>query len=250
MRFYKYLYIAALFTLPAFSPAVADEGQADCLGVDFVVEHPVTIAKIIADKPHIFLREERLGRCVMPGRERCVSGEGLSGPRRSGARQNLFGQNIGQDVGQDRRRLYLRLIPVGGMIVKIRGPPVGFPPQHNAGDAGAGAGAFGLDRRLGVHAGGDIDRQERKRRPRSFTAKRSMPAAQDVHNGVIDATAKPAQRAPSICRGRQRAVRQGERSTLAASCACSGSKRCSLSKTIMRVAACIVTFTGFYRQKK
>ena len=43
----------ALLLLCAPSRAMADEGPGDCLGIDFNLAHPIGIAKIIADRPQV-----------------------------------------------------------------------------------------------------------------------------------------------------------------------------------------------------
>jgi len=44
---------AALIILSVTSFAAAEEGPGDCLGIGFDVQHPITIAKVIADRPQV-----------------------------------------------------------------------------------------------------------------------------------------------------------------------------------------------------
>jgi len=57
---------AGLFVVFASSFAAADQGPGDCLGVGFDVQHPVTIAKIIADQPQVHFVKDASDNAVCP----------------------------------------------------------------------------------------------------------------------------------------------------------------------------------------
>ena len=57
---------AGFFILLASSFAAADPGPGDCVGVDFDVQHPVTIAKIIADKPQVHFVKNASDKAACP----------------------------------------------------------------------------------------------------------------------------------------------------------------------------------------
>jgi hypothetical protein len=57
---------AGLFIVFASSFAAADPAAGDCLGVDFDVQHPVTIAKIIADKPQVHFVKNASDKATCP----------------------------------------------------------------------------------------------------------------------------------------------------------------------------------------
>ena len=46
--------------------AAADQGPGDCLGVGFDVQHPVAIAKIIADEPQVHFVKNASDNAVCP----------------------------------------------------------------------------------------------------------------------------------------------------------------------------------------
>ena len=60
---------AGLFVVFASSFAAADQGPGDCLGVGFDVQHPVAIAKIIADEPQVHFVKDASDNAVCPGRQ-------------------------------------------------------------------------------------------------------------------------------------------------------------------------------------
>src|SRR5262244_3841727 len=54
--------------------AIADEKAGDCLGIGFDVTHPVTIAKIIADRPQVHFVKSAYDDTACPTeRESCVA---------------------------------------------------------------------------------------------------------------------------------------------------------------------------------
>src|SRR6516162_2180213 len=54
--------------------AAADEKAGDCLGIGFDATHPVTIAKIIADRPQVHFVKNAYDDAACPAdRESCVA---------------------------------------------------------------------------------------------------------------------------------------------------------------------------------
>jgi hypothetical protein len=81
--------LAGLLFLFAASFAAAEEtpGQksGDCLGVTFEVAHPVTIAKIIADRPQVHFVKNASDDAACPAeRDACVQANAHSGRSRPG----------------------------------------------------------------------------------------------------------------------------------------------------------------------
>jgi hypothetical protein len=236
MRSYKYLYIAALFTLPAFSPAVADEGQADCLGVDFVVQHPVTIAKIIADKPHTFFVKNASDDASCPAEsDAClekaylVPGDLVLVGKTHGAYTCVSYQ-----LAADRKQNW-----TNGWLPSAAITPVMPAPAPARSDWIGGW----------VHAGGEVDIRAGKKGGMIIHGEQVYPAAQDVHNGVIDATAKPAN---GLLQFADDGSVPFDKAAVDATCLVR-MQRIEALLVVEDNAQCggvMVTFTGFYRKKK
>ena len=64
----KYRLIAGALVLAcaAITSAAADEGPGDCLGVDFDAAHPITIAKISAEKPRTYFLKSAYDDAACP----------------------------------------------------------------------------------------------------------------------------------------------------------------------------------------
>src|SRR5437764_12879514 len=66
--------IAAALILWVTSVAAAEEGPGDCLGVGFDVQHPITIAKVIADRPQVhFIKSVADDSACPADREACLA---------------------------------------------------------------------------------------------------------------------------------------------------------------------------------
>ncbi len=236
MRSYKYLVIAALFTLPAFSPAVADDDQADCLGVDFVVQHPVTIAKIIADKPHTFFVKNVSDDASCPAdNDAClakaylVPGDLVLVGKTHGAYTCVSYQSAA-----DRKQNW-----TNGWISAAAMTPV-MPASASMPSDWVGG---------WVHAGGEIDIRAGKKGSVIIHGEQVYPAAQDVHNGVIDATAKPAN---GLLQFADDGSVPFDKAAADATCLVRMQRIEALLvvEDNVQCGGVVVTFTGFYRKKK
>jgi hypothetical protein len=66
--------IAAALILLVTRVAAAEEGPGDCLGVGFDVQHPITIAKVIADRPQVHFIKSAADDAGCPAdREACLA---------------------------------------------------------------------------------------------------------------------------------------------------------------------------------
>ena len=76
MRFHaarRYAIVAALLLPLIATSAPAEENAGNCLGIGFDVTHPVTIAKIIADRPQVHFVKSALDDAACPAeRDTCA----------------------------------------------------------------------------------------------------------------------------------------------------------------------------------
>ncbi|HEX8808049.1 MAG TPA: hypothetical protein VF760_03550, partial [Xanthobacteraceae bacterium] len=76
MRFHaarRYAIVAALLPPLIATSAPAEENAGNCLGIGFDVTHPVTIAKIIADRPQVHFIKSALDDAACPAeRDACA----------------------------------------------------------------------------------------------------------------------------------------------------------------------------------
>ena len=159
--------------------AIADEKAGDCLGVGFDVTHPVTIAKIIADRPQVHFVKSAYDDATCPAdRENCVApsylapGDLLLVGKTRGAYSCVSYQSAA-----DRKQNWT----VGWL------PSTTLTPVQ---PARASEPADWIGR--WSHAGGTITISKRRRGNLRIRGEQVYPTAQEVHSGVIDADAKPA----------------------------------------------------------
>jgi hypothetical protein len=216
--------------------ASAEETPGDCLGIGFDVTHPVTIAKIIADRPQVHFVKNTSDAAACPAeREGCeqpsylVPGDLLLVGKSRGAFSCVSYQSAA-----DRRQNWT----VGWL------PSASLTPVQSA---RAPRTADWIGR--WIHAGGAITISRGRRGSLRIRGEHVYPAAQSVHSGVIDANAKPAH-------GRIEFADDGSTSFGAAS-----AEAGSCLVRMQRIAELLVvddngrcggshvTFTGFYRRK-
>ena len=159
--------------------AAADDKAGDCLGIGFEVTHPVTIAKIIADRPQVHFVKSAYDDAACPAeRETCVAasylvpGDLLLVGKTRGAYSCASYQSAA-----DRRQNWT----VGWL------PSASLTPVQ---PARAAEPADWIGR--WSHAGGTITISKGRRGNLRIRGEQVYPAAQDVHSGVIGAEAKPA----------------------------------------------------------
>jgi hypothetical protein len=214
----------------------AEQNSGDCLGVGFEVQHPVTIAKIIADRPQVHFVKSASDDAACPAeREGCVQpiylvpGDLLLVGKTRGAYSCVSYQSAA-----DRTQSW----SVGWL------PSASLTPVQPAR-------ALATRDWIGrwTHAGGAITISKGKRGALRIRGEHVYPAAQNVHSGVIRAEAKPAQ-------GLLQFADDGSAAFNAAS---AEAGNCLVR--MQRVAellvvednghcgGAMVTFTGFYRRK-
>jgi hypothetical protein len=236
MRAVTYLLPAALFVLLTLSPASADEGHADCLGVDFVVQHPITIAKIIADEPQTFFVRNASDDASCPAEgDACLTKAYLvPGDLVLVGKTHGTFTCVSYQSAIDRKQNWTNgWLPSGTMT------PVMPAPATSRSDWIGGW----------IHAGGEIDIRAVKKGSLNIHGEQVYPAAQDFHNGVIDATAKPAN-------GLLQFADDGrvpfDKAASGAACLVR-MQRVEALLVVEDNGQCggvLVTFTGFYRKKK
>jgi hypothetical protein len=70
----KFFIVAAFLVLSVSCRAAAEEGPGECLGIGFEVQHPITIAKVIADRPQVHFIKSAADDSGCPAdREACLA---------------------------------------------------------------------------------------------------------------------------------------------------------------------------------
>jgi len=225
------------FIMPLMATlAAGDENPGDCLGIGFDVTHPVTIAKIIADRPQVHFVKNASDAAACPAEhEGCehpsylVPGDVLLVGKSRGA----FSCASYQSAADRRQNWTVGWLPSASLT----------PVQP--------ARALRTADWIGrwIHAGGAITISRGRRGSLRIRGEHVYPAAQNVHSGVIAADAKPA-------RGLIQFADDGSTSFDAAS-----AEAGSCLVRMQRIAellvvednghcgGSLVTFTGFYRRK-
>jgi hypothetical protein len=230
------LAIAAVAMPLIAAAAVAGENAGDCLGVGFEVQHPVPIAKIIADRPQVHFIKNASDDAACPAeRESCLSpsyvvpGDLVLVGKTRGA----FSCVSYQSAADRTQNWTVGWLPSASLtpVQPARAPQ----PRDWIG--------------RWVHAGGAITISKGRRGTLRIRGEQVYPAAQNVHTGVISAEAKPMQ-------GLVQFAEDGKASFDAAN---AEAGRCLVR--MQRIAellvvednghcgGALVTFTGFYRRK-
>ena len=177
-------FIAALFFVCApLAPALADEGPGDCLGVDFDSAHPVTIAKIGADKPRSYFVKSAYDDAACP-----ADGDAC--------RQNAYlipGDLVllGKTFSDQSRGPYTCVAYEKASDRKVRWTN-GWMPSASVTKVQPASATQRADW-LGkwTHSAGDIAITPGKNGAVTIHGEGFYQAAQNVHTGVLDAVAKP-----------------------------------------------------------
>ena len=214
--------VAALLAAPLAGSAAADEAPRDCLGVDFSVAHPIGIARIIADRPQVHFVKSASDAAACPAEADVCLQQAYLIP----GNLVLMGKTHGGFVCVAYESAVARKVEwTTGWIAAASLTPVLPSPQPSRGDW------------LGVwvHAAGHIIVKPAKNDRLAIRGEAFYAAAQNVHTGVIDATAKPSgYNSPTTAAPHS----TGLATTRAfASCACSAWKRFWSSKTTALAAA-------------
>jgi hypothetical protein len=158
--------------------AAADENPGDCLGIGFDVTHPVTIAKIIADRPQVHFVKNASDNPACPAdRETCVAPSYLiPGDLLLVGKTRAAFSCVSYQSAADRSQRWT----VGWL------PSASLTPVQ---PARASEPADWIGR--WIHAGGTITIGKGRRGSLRIRGEQAYPAAHNVHSGVIGAEAKP-----------------------------------------------------------
>jgi hypothetical protein len=162
------------------SAAAADEKPGDCLGIDFDVRRPVAIAKLATDKPQVNFIKSNWEDAACPAEgESCRQKSYLvPGDTVLIAKTNAAYTCVSYQSAADPKQHWTN----GWLPAASLAPVAPLPAPARADWLGAW-----------VHAGGEIDITNAADGGLTIHGEAIYRAAQDVHNGVIDATAKPEQ---------------------------------------------------------
>jgi hypothetical protein len=216
--------------------AGAGENPGDCLGIGFEVAHPVTIAKIIADRPQVHFVKNASDAAACPAeREACVASNYLI---------------PGDLVLIGKTRGAYSCVSYQSAADRSQSWTVGWLPSASLTPVQPARASEPADwTGRWIHAGGSIAISKGRRGRLRIRGEHVYPAAQNVHSGVIRAEAKPAH-------GLLQFADDGRAAFNAAN---SEAGNCLVR--MQRIAellvvednghcgGAMVTFTGFYRRK-
>ena len=228
---------AGLFILLASSFAAADPGPGDCVGVDFEVQHPVTIAKIIADKPQVHFVKNASDKAACPAEvgdcqdnAYLVPGDLMLVGKTHGAYSCVSYQSAA-----DRTQQWAI-----GWVRSTSLTPVS-PTQSPSRVDWIG---------VWIRAGGKIAIRTGPRGRLRISGEAVYPAAESVHNGVLRATVTPSNGMLQFADNGTSAFDQA--SADAGDCLVRMQRLADLlvAQDNERCGGMMVTFTGFYRRKR
>ncbi|HTE78512.1 MAG TPA: hypothetical protein VK653_17495 [Xanthobacteraceae bacterium] len=233
----KFFIVAAFLVLSVSCRAAAEEGPGECLGIGFEVQHPITIAKVIADRPQVHFIKSAADDSGCPAdREACLAPSYL-----------IPGDLV--LVGKTHRAYSC----VSYQSAADRTPrwTVGWLPSATMTPimpASAPAPADWIGR--WIHAGGEIAISKGRRGNLRIRGEAVYPAAQNVHSGVIHAEAKPAHGVLQFAE--DGSVPFNRASAEAGNCLVRMQRIAALLviEDNTHCGGVLVTFTGFYRRKK
>jgi hypothetical protein len=178
------LLLAMTGVFGAFSPAMADEAPGDCFGVDFDAAHPIAIAKITADKPRTHFLKNVSDNAACPSDSEACRKKAYLIPGNLVLLDKTFSDKTGSayacavyESAEDKKVRWSNGWLPAASITKIQPDPA--PTRADwLGDW--------------THSAGHIDIASGKDGGLTIKGEGFYQAAQNVHTGVIDATAKPA----------------------------------------------------------
>ena len=227
---------AALIILLVTNFAAAEEGPGDCLGIGFDVQHPITIAKVIADRPQVhFIKSVADDSGCPADREACLAPSYLipGDLVLVGKTHGTYSCVSHQSAADRTQRWTVGWLPSATMT------PI-MP-------ASAPALADWIGR--WIHAGGEITISRGRRGNLRIRGEAVYPAAQNVHSGVIGAEAKPAH---GVLQFANDGSIPFNRATADAGNCLVRMQRIAALLVVEDNSHCggvLVTFTGFYRRK-
>jgi hypothetical protein len=225
----------ALMLGAMLSPALADEKPGDCLGIDFNVHRPVSIAKLATGKPQVNLIKSNWEDAACPAdRDGCRQQSYLvPGDMVLIGKTNAAYTCVSYQSAADPKQHWIN----GWLPAASLTPVAPLPAPARADWLGAW-----------VHAGGEIDITNAADGGVTIHGEAIYRAAQDTHNGVIDATVKLEQGVLAFADdGRVAFDKAGADACLV---------RMRRAEALLVVednghcGGADVTFTGFYRKKE
>lgn len=222
----------ALLTLGALCPATADEVPGDCLGVDFDRQHPIAIGKITAAKPRAYFVKNVSDNAACPADTDACQDTAYLIP---GNLVMLGKTNAAYACVSYESALAKQPRWTNGWL-----PAASLSPVAPALARAAWTGDW-------RHASGAITIANGANGALTIHGEAFYQAAQDVHTGVIDAKAKPAQGLLAFADDGSVAFDKAS----ADSCLVR-MQRVEALLVVEDNGSCggaLVTFTGFYRRK-
>jgi hypothetical protein len=232
----KFFIAAAFLVLSVSCRAAAEEGPGDCLGIGFEVAHPITIAKVIADRRQVHFIKGAADDSGCPAdREACLAPSYLipGDLVLVGKTHSAYSCVSYQSAADRTPRWTVGWLPSATMT------PI-MP-------ASAPALADWIGR--WIHAGGEITISKGRRGNLRIRGEAVYPAAQNVHSGVIRAEAKPAH---GVLRFADDGSVPFDRAHAKAGNCLVRMQRIAALLVVEDNSHCggvLVTFTGFYRRK-
>jgi hypothetical protein len=225
---------AVLLTLAALGSATADEAPVDCFGVDFDRQHPVAIGKITAAKPRDYFVKNASDNAACPAdTDACQDNAYLiPGNLVMLGKTNAAYACVAYESAQAKQPRW-----TNGWLPAASLSPVALAPAPARAD-------WTGDWR---HASGAITIANGANGTLTIHGEAFYQAAQDVHTGVIDARAKPAQGLLAFADDGSVAFDKAS----ADSCLVR-MRRVEALLVVEDNGGCggaLVTFTGFYRKK-
>jgi hypothetical protein len=180
----RFIAAIALWLLSAFAPAIAEEKPSDCLGIDFDAHRPAAIAKIAADKARVnFVKSAWQDAACPAATDACTETASLvpGALVLTGKSSAAFICATYQSADDSEKNLTQNL--TNGWLPSASLAPVAPAAAPVSSDWIGGW----------VHAGAEIDISDAANGGFTIHGEAIVRAAQDTHNGVVDATAKPEQ---------------------------------------------------------
>jgi hypothetical protein len=232
----KFFSAAAFLVLAVSCGAAAEEGPGDCRGIGFDVAHPITIAKVIADRPQVhFIKNAADGPGCPADHEACLAPSYLipGDLVLVGKTRGAYSCVSYQSAADRTQRWTVGWLPSATMTPIM--PALAPAPADWIGHW--------------IHAGGEITISKGRRGHLRIRGEAVYPAAQNVHSGVIRAEAKPAH---GVLQFADDGSVPFDRARAEAGNCLVRMQRIAALLVVEDNSHCggaLVTFTGFYRRK-
>ena len=227
--------VSALLLAALHCPAAADEKPGDCAGIEFDVHRPVAIARIATGQPQVnFVKSAwEDAACPADGDACRQSAYLVPGDMALVGKQNAAFRCVSSQSAADSKQHWSN----GWLPASALAPVTPEPAPATADWLGAW-----------VRAGAEIDIKQAANGGLAIHGEAIFRAAQDVHNGVIDAAAKPEQGIVAF------ADDGGVAFDSAGADSCLVRMRRAAALLVIEdngnCGGANVTFTGFYRKKE